>query len=125
MYDLLRDIDQHEDLFPRRTYQNRWEFITFLKMSLIDPSGRHLESASLTRYSQEMHLSARVEPGEWAKLNDAILAAIYLNRTILFVRPNYLETTCMEDQWQYNQLNIRRGVEAYFPDGDIMVIIFV
>jgi hypothetical protein len=120
MYGLLRDIVLRQDLFPRGTFETREEFQQHLLRILteMDPAN---EFNVLLEYANHMEPSAGGTKERVSQLNDAILASIFLNRTILIVRPNMDEQSIMDKRPKYNEAKHPRMVNAYFPDGKMMV----
>jgi hypothetical protein len=133
MYGLLANIEDNPELYPRDRFGSYDEFLFHLRMALSDM--RDDQAAMLNRdphadittmplrpYAEYMQPPAQNDPTRWSQLNDAILAAMFLGRTVLIVRPNLdpAQVLRLDNPPQYDEDKPRR-IEAYFPDGQMMV----
>jgi hypothetical protein len=126
MYSLLGDIDQDFRLFPRQSFATRDEFIQHLRMALVDPnSGQDIMTVSLSTIANNMQPSADCKQERWAQMNDAILASLYLGRTIVILSHDLTVAEAQQMHPRHDSQQFGRRINVFFPDGKIMVQIYL
>lgn len=99
MFDLLAYINNNDDYYPRRTFDDHQDFMACLKARIILPQ-QTLPNSDITG-SVDDYVATMKPYGRPSHGQDALLAAILLQRPVVIVENPFHGPTVMEIYFPY------------------------